>query len=148
MDLSTPPVKAVAGAVWWLPWAKPEGLWTSAAVLTGLGPVVVGALIAAVAAWLSDRGLIRIRLSVPPGDLLVPLSYASEAVFQGARWFGNQWLPARRRRVHSLVKVGVDRFVDATGPDWLETRMTRWRVGIGFYLLLAVALATMMISLR
>lgn len=139
---------AVAGASWWVPGVEVEGLWARESLLGGFWPVALGALVSALIAWLNQRGRWRLSVSLPPGDLLVPLSSVAERLVQGASWLGHEWLPGQRQRVLRLLQTEQDSAAHTLATSRMEARITRWPLGIGFYLLLAIALAAMMLALQ
>jgi hypothetical protein len=138
---------AVAGAVWWVPWVGVEGLWGRQTLLDSLWPVAVGAWVVALAAWLSRRGWLRLPFTVPPGDLLVPVAFVVNRLLRAGDGSSSEWVPGWRRRLALRLDDGLRRWGDSDAPERIERLITRWGVGIGMYLLLAVTLATLMISL-
>lgn len=139
---------AVAGAWWWIPDIEVEKLGTRENLLDSSWPVALGALLATLVAWLTHRGRFRLPVAIPAGDLLVPLSYVAKHLLRAGNWFADKWLPRQRRRLLMLFQTERDLAASILAASRMEARLTRWGVGIGVYLLVAVILAAILFALR
>jgi formate hydrogenlyase subunit 3/multisubunit Na+/H+ antiporter MnhD subunit len=137
---------AVAGALWWFPDTEVEKLGTRENLLDSSWPVALGALVATLVAWLSDRSRFRLPVAVPAGDLLVPVSYVAKHLVRAGNWFADKWLPRQRRRLLMLLQTERDLAASVLAASRMEARLTRWGVGIGVYLLLAIILAAILFA--
>jgi formate hydrogenlyase subunit 3/multisubunit Na+/H+ antiporter MnhD subunit len=137
---------AVAAGAWWSPWGSPVGLWAPAKIMGGLWPIALGAILALLVGWIAGHSRRPLIPAIPPGDLLVPLGFVARRMLQAGRWLGQEWLPRHRAQLAGWLDTASDSLARATDPTWLEARLTRWRAGMLFYLLLAIVLATIMIA--
>lgn len=139
-------------------WSMPEtpALWTLAAVISSLWPVLLGALLTLVVVlWRTDlesqvgeipRGdqqitADRVLPHIPPGDMLVPISYTITSALNHGYHLANEHLP-RLRDAQLASLRGLQSKV-----DWwriirqLEISLSHWPTALVILILLGLIMA-------
>jgi len=137
---------------WWL---APSSFMTLSLtmILSSLWPVLLAVAIIVVTLWIIkrrpstatpiDEGPMAFgkSLHIPPGDLLIPISYVSTRLFNASRYLCMTQLPrwrdiwlAKLKRPWPNILLLLQRL------DRIETKLTRWHIGLLIFVLLSLVL--------
>lgn len=136
---------------WWFAPAIPN-LWSVASIITSTWPVLLGSLLLLGAQQWSayrrrQRGQAPIIESlappIPPGDLLVPISYLLSRLANALRSWCDTQLPQWRDGLLTAIKKPWAHFDGAQLLARIETMLMHWRVGLLLFLFVGLLLAGM-----
>jgi formate hydrogenlyase subunit 3/multisubunit Na+/H+ antiporter MnhD subunit len=136
---------------WWFAPAIPK-LWSAVSIVTSTWPVLLGSLLLVTALLLTayrrrQRGQEPIIESfvpqIPPGDLLVPVSYMLRNLVNTVWSCFDTQLPHWRDRLLSTIKKPWSHFDGTKILARIEAALMHWRSGLLLLLLIGLVMATM-----